>query len=607
VQAAGDELVFADGTKARFWGTNLTADALFGTPKEHVRVQARRLSQLGFNLVRLHHHDSHWVAPNVFGGRAADTTLKLDPAMLGRLDWWIKCLKEEGIYVWLDLHVQRRFKPGDGIEAVEESARGMAAADVKGFNYVNPGIEAAMRRFNQAYLDRVNAHTGIRYQDEPAIAALLITNENDVTHRFGGLLVPGGGAPRHGALYMARAEAFAASRKLPVREVARAREYGASKLFLNDLEHGFHRGMIAHLRALGIKVPVVTTSTWGNPLVALPALTAGDLIDAHAYGRAGELERNPLSAANMMHWLAAAQVAGRPLSVSEWNVEPFPVRDRHVVPLYIGAFASYQGWDALMQYAYAQVRLDSPGYPSNWHAFNDPSLLAMLPAAALLYRRGDVQQARVSYAFAPGRRLFEAPVSAATSVALRTAAERGRLVIEMPRVAELPWLEQAPSGAETVISDPDVSFLPADATASVSDTGELKRNWADGTYAIDTPRTQAGLGRIGGRTVELSDVRISASTPSAAVAVQSLDGKPIRDSARILVSLGGGAVPVAERTLPFRAEPVTGRLSIRAPRGLRVYAPAAGEAPRPIAASYRDGRYLLELSRAAGSHWLVLR
>ena len=101
-----DQLVFEDGTVARFWGTNLTSYALFGTSRESVKRQARRLSELGFNLVRIHHHDSPWANPNIFGDPKSPDTQNLSSAMLGKLDWWIKCLKDEGIYVWLDLHVE---------------------------------------------------------------------------------------------------------------------------------------------------------------------------------------------------------------------------------------------------------------------------------------------------------------------------------------------------------------------------------------------------------------------------------------------------------------------------------------------------------------------
>jgi hypothetical protein len=74
-----DKLVFEDGTVARFWGTNLTSYTLFGTSKENVKQQARRLSELGFNLVRLHHHDSSWVNPNIlvtrFHGHAVSAAM----------------------------------------------------------------------------------------------------------------------------------------------------------------------------------------------------------------------------------------------------------------------------------------------------------------------------------------------------------------------------------------------------------------------------------------------------------------------------------------------------------------------------------------------------
>jgi hypothetical protein len=49
---------------------------------------------------------------------------------------------------------------------------------------------------------------GLRYKDEPAIATLLITNENDVTHHFGNALLRDQRVPKHTALYMKQVEAF---------------------------------------------------------------------------------------------------------------------------------------------------------------------------------------------------------------------------------------------------------------------------------------------------------------------------------------------------------------------------------------------------------------
>ena len=91
--------------------------------------------------------------------------------------------------------------------------------------------------------------------------------------------------------------------------------------------------MIQQLRKIGVKVPIVTTSSWGNnPLSSLPALLSGDMIDVHAYGGIDELENNPLYAPTFIDWMAAAHVIDRPLSVTEWNVSPFPTPDRDTIP-----------------------------------------------------------------------------------------------------------------------------------------------------------------------------------------------------------------------------------------------------------------------------------
>jgi hypothetical protein len=613
LSARGNELVFEDGTVARFWGTNLTAYALFGTSKDNVKRQAHRLSELGFNLVRIHHHDSDWVDPNIFGAQGASNTRTLDPAMLEKLDWWIKCLKDEGIYVWLDLHVGRRVKAADGIADFAEISQGKPTASLVGYNYLNTSIREAMKRFNEEYLNHQNRFTGLRYKEDPVIAALLITNENDLTHHYGNALLPDKGVPKHSALYLREAESFAGKYGLPKDTVWRAWEDGPSKLFLNDLEHRFDMDMIDHLRSLGVKSPIVTTSTWGmNPLSSLPALTVGNIIDVHSYGGIGELDRNPIYGANLVHWIAAAQVVGKPLTVTEWGLDSGGslAPDRQDIPLYVAASASLQGWDAMMFYAYSQEAFsDGGGTPSIYQAYNDPALMASLPAAALLFRQGHVKGANTTYVFAPSREmLFDQNLSAADSVALRTASERGKLLIAMPQVPELPWLEKSvvPPGAK-VIHDPQQSQIPMSAAEAVSDSGELKRSWDQGTFTIDTPRTQAAMGWIGGKTITLADVEVSVTARNSVVAVQSLDGNPLALSRSIMISLGARSIPATDRTLPFYSEPVGGRILISAPEGLSLHSWDAGTGKlHALAAPYKDGRYTLLLSRALKTSWLLL-
>jgi len=613
LKAHADQLVFEDGTGARFWGTNLTANALFGTSPDNVRSQARRLAQLGFNLVRLHHHDSEWVNPNIFGDRQNGDTRRLDAAMLEKLDWWIKCLKEEGIYVWLDLEDGRRFKAADDIYGFDEIRQGKPSAAVTGYSYINTSMQTAMKRFNEMYLNHHNRFTGLRYKDDPAIVAVLITNENDLTRHFGNALLPDKGVPKHTALYLLRAQDFAEQHALPRDEVWRAWEDGPSRLFLNDLEQRFDADMIAHLRALGVRTAIVTTSSWGmNALNSLPALTTSDIIDVHSYGGVGELERNPVFGANLVDWIAAAQIVARPLSVTEWGLDANDsfAADRHDIPLYLAAAAALQGWDALMLFAYSQEAFtEQRSTPSIYHAYNDPALLATLPAAALLYRQGHVRQAATTYVFAPSAaELFQHADSPANSVALRTAAARGRLLIAMPKVPELAWLEASaiPAGAK-VIRDPREPQIAIDSTEAVSDSGELRRNWDAGVFTIDTPRTQAVMGWIGGRTWQLSDIEADVSTRNSAIAVQSLDGSPLRQSRHIMISVAARSVLRAENRLPFYSEPVEGSILIAAPPGLSLTAHDArsGKVVR-VPAPYANGRYRVKLEHALRSYWLFL-
>lgn len=609
VKAKGDQLIFEDGTVAKFWGTNIAAYTLFATPKDIVKIQAKRLSALGFNLVRLHHHDSPWVNPNIFGDQKLNNTKTINEDSIEKIDWWIKCLKDEGIYIWLDLHVGRSLKPGDGITAFDEISKGELTASLLGYNYVNQSIQKAMREFNSSYLNHVNQYTNIKYSDEPAIAAVLITNENDLTSHFGNALLPNKNVPQHSKIFMAKAMTFANANGLSIDKTSRTWEHGPSKLFLNDLERRFNLDMINHLRKLGLKVPIATTNTWGgNPVSALPALTSGDIIDVHSYQNYDALKKNPLYTSNLTHWMAAAQVINKPMSISEWNAEPFPTADRHTLPLYVASQASFQGWDAIMQYAYAQEPLTGHGSPSNWHAYNDPSLLATMPAAALMYRRGDLKSANTTYVLDLGKdALFNQPVTPDNSVFIRTATELGKLVIAMPAVKELPWLQKSdiPSDAR-IFKDPNTSLLKTGAMEAINESRELKHNWQKGYLTVNTPMTQAVTGWVGHKKFILDDVEILSNTPNATIIVQSADEATIRKSKKIIISLAARSIPEVNEKLPFLSEPVEAKLLISAPKGLRLYKYFTEQNKKEIPVSYEHGRYAINLEKTAETYWMHL-
>ena len=158
-----------------------------------------------------------------------------------------------------------------------------------------------------------------------------------------------------------------------------------------------------------------------------------------------------------------------------------------------------------------------------------------------------------------------------------------------------------------MLHDPGQSLLDADASESVTDTGELKRNWQQGLYTIDTPLTQAATGWLGGRTVNLGQIAVQAKTPYASVVVQSLDAKPLGQSRSLLISLGTRAVPKADDKTPFNVEPLEGTLTIKAPAGLKLFARDAQAQLKALPVAYKDGQYSITFDGNYMSNWLFLK
>ncbi|HEY2900307.1 MAG TPA: glycosyl hydrolase family 5 [Polyangia bacterium] len=613
VHAQGDRLVFADGTEARFWGTNVQAYALFYGSKDAVANQARRIAALGYNLVRIHHHDSAWVSPNVFA--AGQTTQQLDDAALDRLDWWINCLRREGVYVWLDLHVGRTFRVGDGIGGFDEVAKSEPTG--RGFDYVNPRLEQLEQEFARQYLGRVNRYTGVAIADDPAVLGVLVTNEDDLTSHFGNLMLADKGNPAHQKMFEALAATTAQTLHISASDALRTWEPGPAKMVLADLEARFYRRATANLRQLGFQGLVAGTSYWGDEdLASVASLRIGDVIDVHAYGNPETLGTNPHMEANFISYIAAASV-GKPVFISEWNVG-YPARDRFVAPLYVASIASLQGWDAPMIYGYSQQSVETPEHPDGWSTGPDPALTALMPAAAVMYRQRHVREAIKTYRLELDRQqLFFQSTGPRSSAAIRTLAEQSRLTVGLPDWPVAGGSQ--PTADATVVHDPTQDFLAADATSVTSDTGELRRDWAQGTQTIDTTRTQAAAGWIGGSTINLHDVRFQIRTPKATVAVTSLDGKPISQSRRMLVTVVGQVVASPGDKMPLLAQPIAGTITLRTARPLRATAlsprawpiernehgsPSAGAWQKPL--PRHDSESTFEIPSELVTHWFLL-
>lgn len=619
VKAKSDQLVFEDGTPAKFWGANLIAYALFQTSDHDIKQHAKRIAKLGFNLIRIHHHDSDWVNPNIFGNKS-DNTQTLSAEAFKKLDWWIKCLKDEGVYIWLDLHVGRAFTEKDGIDNFDElfgkrgrnkKGKELSAAQGKGFNYYNESIQKQMQRFNEAYLTHVNSFTGVPYLKDPAVVTLLITNENELTRHFGNILLPNKGVPEHNALLNNDLKAFSERVGFKAHKAGRVWEMGEPKIYLADAEHRFNEKMIAHLRGLGAKSIIATTNSWGKMgLYGLPSLTDGEIIDSHSYGHAEEFNFDPRYNPGFLTWIGAAQITGMPLSVTEWNMGTFPIDDRFTMPIYTAGIASFQGWDAMMLYGYSQSKFGAKSQASNFSCYNDPAIMGLMPAAALLFRQSHVS---------PGKRIHELKLNRddfyyknqdpTTSKTLRTLLETSRYTVTVPEIPELPWLKskQPPVKPELTVTDANQDFIPAGQNFVQSDNGELKRDWQKGVHTVNTAKSQIASGWIGGSEIKLDDTVFKIDTKKAVTAVQSLDDKAISQSKNLFITLMARSITENGNKLPFLSEPVTGNIEIRAPEHLKLYPlNGMGKKGKALNVSYSKGRYHINLDDKNTAFWFLL-
>ena len=163
-----------DAGLIRFWGTNTVYEACFPESREKAERVAARLARLGINCVRLHHMDSG----SIWEGSPNKTILS--PEKLRRLDDFIYCLKQHGIYVDINLHVSREFgaEEGFGPEAAHLPKFG------KGINQFEPRMIELQKKYARDLLTHVNTYTGLAYTDEPAVAFIEINNENSLLNRW---------------------------------------------------------------------------------------------------------------------------------------------------------------------------------------------------------------------------------------------------------------------------------------------------------------------------------------------------------------------------------------------------------------------------------------
>lgn len=411
--------------------------------------------------------------------------------------------------------------------------------------------------------------------------------------------------------------------------------------FYYDVESGYNRQMYRFLRE-ELKVHALIEGT--NHNYGLPCLRAEsllDLMDCHAYWQHPRFPRQPWSrtdwdigntpmldapSRNCITQLCRSAVLGKPFTVSEYN-HPFPNEYGCEMPLLVAAYASLQDWDAVYGYTFlhrwTERELSGDVVTGYFDLVNEVGKMAQMPVASLLFQKHLVRPAeklvRVSYD------------EARTYDSLKEKRwDRIDFFLDGDLSPLLPLVHRfrvERFDAPRTTRAADLGFTPPEGRIA-SDTGELV--WlagekGDGRLTIDSPRVQAAVGWVGGKTVATADAEFRLKTPFCAVSLVALDGQPLAASKRILLVAAARTANTGmkwnpERTSindnwggpPLLVEVVEGQISLR--RGDR--APALklkpldgrGVARKDLGAALgkQGDRQLIPLRAEDATVWYVL-
>ncbi len=347
--------------------------------------------------------------------------------------------------------------------------------------------------------------------------------------------------------------------------------------FLAELQKDWYEEMHAYVRdSLGSPVLTVASNwtTADNPVLMdaeTYSYTAADVLDKHNYltplilnmaetvNVSGGDTFYAAPCLNNPRTLPAVykHVAGKPSIISEstW-VNPHDFKAEG--PLLIASYGALNGLDGFIWFATHDVHWQNG---TNRWEIASPALAGTFPAAALIFRRGDVASppavvnegrtlegvaAKVPSLFfeTPGWDPTRDPTGSLTAASSVGAGQ------SIDPLAALVGPVEIHFDSETDFVSPSLA-AHIDNTARVvtSLTGELALHWGHppgvsppnnlpptGLFQIDTPRAQGAVGFLGtAGKLSLGQIDLEMTNPFGTVVAISLDGQPLVSSTRVLI------------------------------------------------------------------------
>lgn len=623
------ELVFEDGTPANFWGTDI-GEGIFA---EHSRVDKiiDRIAASGFNLVRIHNYmASHVGNRNVFASGSPRKSLNAMRA--DQLCYAIAKMKEKGIYVYLDM-----FTTNEKSEDLNERGD---KSDKYVINWTDDDHWMIDEQYVKDLLGTYNPYTGCKLGEEKAIAFIDMKNENtifqanrdnsklyheDFLSKYNDWLKKKYGTDSE----LKKAWTYAGKSGLEdgesldkgnveigyngEREKYNRPRYEDNMHFLADCTTNYYNYHSKVIRGLGYGGLMTQTTVWGMYYPTLMySLTDGDITDSHVYWSHPAHFDNAMGTGTamggnkaismledkgfgIMGYLFSESVYGMPHTITEWDecdLNPTMCEEYTLM----GAMSSLQNWqplnfmfstqydevteikttDGTRQNLYNDLYHEDPNSLRQfWSISNNPVKMGCAPAGAVMKLRGDVKKADVGFYRRYSQNNYFNPNAQVLNhdPYLGVTAKTG--IAYDKRSYDESYNDDSVLYRAYMSNKLGIPY--------VSVTGEIRTDFANATFEVNTERSQAVTGRITNKDYETDDMIVNVSNPFANINLMSLTDDPIYSSDHMLLTAAGdqrntdevrsadGLSIIQGGKAPILVEPIKGSVTIKTTDDIKVY------------------------------------
>ena len=622
VTVKGDRFFFENGTEARFFGftTGVTGRSY---PKEQVAAFARRLHALGGNIIRFIGlvGPGEPVPANRFYRKGSRT--ELDPERMDTFCYFISELKKNGIYIQLDLR---------GGNVIDNEIPGMKGIRWDHYSILSPSIERLQIENMKRILSYRNPYTGMTIGQDPVIAMVMVENEDSLFYEANLASISNPAAKREfqsgfnqflmekykhrDALKTAwkgslkdfedpakgtveaplnfQKQNFSPERKLEMR------------IWLAELQGRHYRKVIQAVRETGCKAPSIGSNHWTNdPMDFYVNAKHTDIFDRHSYWSHPVVEigwdLHEISFSNQpsvglpdggfLRSFVSRRVIGKPYAQTEWDVSSTN-EFRADAQLFIPAYASMHGWSLFhFHFQMEDFRLKwNPRTRTNTLLpQRDPLQMAMWPAVAAMYLKGDVKRAD---------RVYYETLTYEDALAGKKANQERIARAGLRGIAGINFNPEYPVKSDSSLIPPE------NAEVIESVTKQLYWDIPNRQFRVVTPGTKGFSGFTNGKKVVCGNTVFDLKNDFAAVILTSRDNASLETSVRILMTAvarcwNTGTKYNALKTrfaesgkAPILLQPVEGTVHLPSVRKLSVYAlDLSGKRTKKVNASF-DGKIL---------------